>query len=190
MAERTDQGERDARPGSDPANGATPGRAQTGNGATPDTGGIEGATPDTPLGDAGREALDAERTARRDADRQLAEDRRRIAEIEDAGKPELERAQAASSAHRTRSNATRAQRVAELEAQIAERDLRDLKRKAAAEVGPAGRAWPTGCRATDLASAAIGRQRAGRIDRSRQTRRRYRDRSRRRRRRRPRGVAT
>jgi hypothetical protein len=74
--------------GSDPASGATPGGQGTGSGATPEAGSKEGATPDTSLGDPGRVALDNERTARRDAERALAETRRRVNELEDAGMSE------------------------------------------------------------------------------------------------------
>jgi hypothetical protein len=113
-------------PEPDPATGATPsGQQQTDAGATPAAGSNEGATPDTSLGDAGREALEKERTARRDADRQLAEARKRVAELEDAGKSEAER---------TKADLERSQaRVAELESERQERELLDLKREVAAE---------------------------------------------------------
>jgi hypothetical protein len=113
-------------PEPDPATGATPsGQQQTGDGATPAAGSTEGAKPDTSLGDAGREALDKERAARRDADRERAELRKRIAELEDAGKSETERR--ASELERERG------RVAELEGQQRDRDLLDLKREVADE---------------------------------------------------------
>jgi hypothetical protein len=111
----------------DPATGATPsGQQQTGDGATPAAGSTEGAKPDTSLGDSGREALDKERTARREADRQLAEARRQVAQLQDAGKDENER---------RRSELERAQeRIGELEGQQRDRDLLDLKREVADEL--------------------------------------------------------
>lgn len=118
--------------GSDPASGATPGGQGTGSGATPEAGSKEGATPDTSLGDTGRVALDNERNARRDAERQLAETRRRINELEDAGKSDGERTQA----RLARANAdleTATRKNAELEAQIAKRDLDVLKMEVATE---------------------------------------------------------
>lgn len=120
---------------SDPAGSATRGgQHDTTSGATPEAGSTEGATPDTPLDDAGRAALDKERGARRDAERKASEYRRRIAELEDAGKPELERA--TSAAQRAQAEAeTHAKRVTELETLLAERDRSDLRRKVIAEVG-------------------------------------------------------
>jgi len=114
----------------DPGTGATPG-GQTDPGGDA---GQQGATPDTPLGDAGQAALDKERNARRDAERQANEYRRKIAELEDAGKPELERASSALKRAETERD-THAQRVAELEAQLADREAADLRRKVGAEVG-------------------------------------------------------
>ena len=119
---------------SDPAGSATRGGQDTTSGATPEAGSTEGATPDASLDEAGRAALDKERGARREAERKASEYRRRIAELEDAGKPELERA--TSVAQRAQAEAeTHAKRVSELEAQLAERDHSDLRRKVAAEVG-------------------------------------------------------
>lgn len=117
-------------PEPDPAAGATPGGQQDPGTNT----GPQGATPDTPLGDAGQAALDKERTARRDAERQATEYRRRVAELEDAGKPELERATGALKRVEAERD-THAQRVAELERTLADRDAADLRRKVAAEVG-------------------------------------------------------
>ena len=113
-------------PTPDPATGATPsGQQQNDPGATPGASSAEGATPDTSLGDAGREALDKERAARREADRQLAEARRRVAELEDRDKSESER---------TRADLERARdRIVELESQEQERQLLDLKREVAEE---------------------------------------------------------
>jgi hypothetical protein len=112
----------------DPASGARPsGQQDPGTGARPDgQGSTEGARPDTALGDGGREALDRERAARRDADRQLAEARTRLADLENAGKTEVERA---------RSDLDRAtKRIEELEGQAHERELIDLRREIAEEV--------------------------------------------------------
>lgn len=132
MADESSPGGATPPEGSDPGPGATPpgqqnpGRQQGGDGT-------KGATPDTPLGEAGQKALDAERAKRRDAERSAGEYRRRIAELEDAGKPDLERAHAALK--RTQDEAeAHATRVAELEAQIVARDLRDMQIKAASEV--------------------------------------------------------
>lgn len=119
----------------DPASGATPGgQQQPGDGATPDPSGKEGATPDTSLSDPGREALEKEREARRDAGRQLAEARKRIAELEDAGKSEDQKREARLQRAQLELEA-RDRRIGELEAQAAERELRDLKRDVAAETG-------------------------------------------------------
>jgi chromosome segregation ATPase len=120
--------------------GATPPEATTPEGATPDglTGG--GATPKPEnddaqkLRDAGREALDKERTARRDAERRVAEAERRLAELEDAGKSEVERAIARLDRQSAELDAARA-RTAELESKLAERELLELKREIARELG-------------------------------------------------------
>jgi hypothetical protein len=121
--------------GSDPAAGATPGGQQQGpaDGATPTPGSsTEGATPDTQLTDAGRVAIEKERNARRDAERRAAEYRTRLQEIEDANKPELERAQ--TQAKRSQLEAeTHKARITELEAEIRRRDLEALKAQVAAE---------------------------------------------------------
>jgi hypothetical protein len=122
-------------PSSDPGTSATLGGRSNPDGATPEgqqQSGTEGATPDTPLGEAGREALEKERTARRDAERQLTEYRNRLTEAQEAGLPELERTQSAlkraeaeREAHQTR--------VSELEAQVRELTLRDMRRQVAQE---------------------------------------------------------
>jgi hypothetical protein len=112
----------------DPAAGATPGgQQQAAAGATPAAGGSkEGAKPDTSLGDKGREALDKERAARRDADRESAELRKRIAELEDAGKDENQR----RASELERAN----ERIRELQGQQQQRELLDLKREVADEL--------------------------------------------------------
>lgn len=107
--------------GPDPADGATPsGRSD------------QGATPDTQLGEAGERALERERTARREAERAAHEARTRLASLEDAGKSELERATSALQ-RATSQGEQSTRRIAELEAQIAERDLRDLRAQVADE---------------------------------------------------------
>lgn len=50
-------------------------------------------TDDDTLGDAGKKALEAERKARRDADKLVADLQKKVKEFEDAGKTEIERAQ-------------------------------------------------------------------------------------------------
>ena len=119
----------------DPAESATPsGQHDTGNGATPAGSSKEGATPDTSLGEAGQAALDKERNARRDAERSAAEYRRKLAELEDAGKPELERAQGALRREQAQ-NEAHTTRIAELETEIARRDLDSLRSQVAGEFG-------------------------------------------------------
>ena len=105
----------------------------TGSGATPGDGSTEGAKPDTQkLDDGGRAALDSERARRREAERKAGEYRNRVAELEDASKPELERAQAQAQRAQAQAEASTA-RVAELEAEIQRRDLDALKAQVAAE---------------------------------------------------------
>ena len=76
MADETTGDEGATPPEPDPT-GATPGGQQRSD---------EGATPDTPLGEAGRQALEKERATRREAERKASEYRNRIAELEDATK--------------------------------------------------------------------------------------------------------
>ena len=122
--------------GSDPAAGATPGgqqgQQQTGTGATPEPG--QGATPDTPLGDAGRIALERERDARRDAERSAAEMRKRINELEDAGKSDVDKLRAQLNRAQLDSE-TKDAEIAALRAENAARELDQLKREVAAEAG-------------------------------------------------------
>jgi hypothetical protein len=121
-------------PGPNPTSGATPGgQQQPAEGATPTPGSsTEGATPDMSLGDAGQVALDRERDARREAERKAAEYRRKLTELQDAGKPELERVQAQLARSQTESE-THVARITELEAEIQRRDLDAIKLKVAAE---------------------------------------------------------
>lgn len=130
----TENGPQGATPssGPDPAAGAMPGGQQTSEGATPSEQQAQGATPDAQLGESGQAALDKERDARRDAERRATEARRRIAELEDAGKSDterlaaqLKRAQTEVDEHRTR--------VTDLEREIARRDLDALKLQVASE---------------------------------------------------------
>jgi hypothetical protein len=121
--------------GPDPASGAMPGgQQQQQEGATPPAGSGEGARPDPPLGDVGRQALDRERDARRDAERQRDELRHRIADLEDRDKSETERDKARLQ-RATFDIEQRDKRIAELEGEVAARDLRDLKAQIAAEEG-------------------------------------------------------
>jgi hypothetical protein len=113
-------------PAPDPAAGATPAGQQERS--------SEGATPDTRLGESGQAALDKERGARRDAERQAAEYRRRIADLEDAGKSDVERLASQLKRIEIEADAHR-KRVAELEGEISKRDLDALKAQVAAEAG-------------------------------------------------------
>lgn len=131
----TDESSSGARPqGSETGSeGARPtGEQETGSGARPEDGSTEGAKPDTQLGDNGQAALDNERARRREAERKAGEYRSRIADLEDASKPELERAKAQAQRAQTEAE-THAARVADLEAEIARRDLDALKAQVATE---------------------------------------------------------
>ena len=123
-------------PEHDPAGGARPsGQQDPGTGARPDgQGSTEGARPDTSLGDGGREALERERSARREADRQLSDARRRLAELEDAGKSDSERTQVRLQRAQLEVE-QRDRRIQELEAQAHERELVELRREVATEAG-------------------------------------------------------
>ncbi len=119
-----------ARPDETPTpEGARPDGRTTGEGARPDAG-----NDDPTLRDRGREALDRERNARREAERRAIDAERRLQELEDAGKSEIERAIARldrQSAELDRERATRG----ELEQKLADMELLELKRQIAAEVG-------------------------------------------------------
>ena len=120
--------------GSDPAAGATPGgQQQTGSGATPEPG-SQGATPDTPLGEAGRIALERERDARREAERSNAEMRKRINDLEDAGKSDVDKMRAQLSRAQLDVE-TKDAEIASLKAAAATLELDQLKREVAAEAG-------------------------------------------------------
>lgn len=120
-------------PESDPGSGATP-TGSAPDGATPKGNGDKGAMPDTGLSDNGKAALDRERDARREAERNLAQLRDRVNELEDAGKSEVERA--ANQVKRATEELARAnQRVTELEGELSRRDLDTLKAQVAAEHG-------------------------------------------------------
>lgn len=119
--------------GSDPGSGATPTGSDP-NGATPKGDGDKGAMPDAGLSDSGKAALDREREARRDAERNLAQLRDRVNELEDAGKTEVERA--ANQVKRATEDLARANaKVSELEGELSRRDLDTLKAQVAAEHG-------------------------------------------------------
>jgi hypothetical protein len=121
--------------------GAMPAELTTPEGARPDgrTAG-EGARPDTGTSDAdtlrerGKEALDRERTARREAERRVAEAERQLAELQDAGKSEVDRAISRLDRQSAELDASRG-RIAELEEKLATRELLELKREIALELG-------------------------------------------------------
>jgi hypothetical protein len=121
-----------ARPDELPAaEGARPDARSTGEGARPDTGSSNDAET---LRDTGKESLNRERNARREAERRATEAERRLAELEDAGKSEVERAIARLDRQSAELDASRS-RVAELETKLAERELLELKREIALELG-------------------------------------------------------
>jgi hypothetical protein len=94
--------------------------------------GDKGDSPDTPLGDSGKAALDKERESRREAERNVARLRDRVSELEDAGKSDLDRA--TSQLKRATDDLAKASaRVSELEGEISRRDLEALKRQVAEE---------------------------------------------------------
>ena len=130
-------------PVNDPAAGATPGgQQQTGSGATPGQGSTEGVTPDpSQQPDAALQtALERERQLRRDAEQRERDARRRVNELEDAGKSDAERL-AAQLQRATTDNETHRTRITELESEIAQRDLAALRQEIAAEFKlPAGMA--------------------------------------------------
>lgn len=127
--------------------GATSHGAPTPDGATPDgqadarRDAGSGNDQDNRLGDAGARALDKEREQRREAAKRAAEAEhraseaeRRLHELEDAGKSEMERAisrldRQGADLERERSERQR------LEAELARRDLLDMKRSIAHELG-------------------------------------------------------
>lgn len=82
----------------------------------------------------GREALSKEREARREADKRAADAERRLSEIQDAGKSEIERAIARLDRQGADLERERTLRV-ELEQEIARRDVLELKRSIAQELG-------------------------------------------------------
>lgn len=122
------------------ATGARPADAPAPEGARPD--GQAGDGREAPAGqddasklsDQGKEALDRERKARRDAELRATEAERRLQELEDAGKSEVERAIARLDRQSAELDAART-RTAELESRLAERELIELKRQVATEVG-------------------------------------------------------
>jgi hypothetical protein len=89
---------------------------------------------DTHLREQGTKALERERAARREADQRAAALERRLQELEDAGKSEVERAIARLDRQSAELDAERTAR-AELEQRLADRDLLELKREVANEVG-------------------------------------------------------
>lgn len=86
------------------------------------------------LGDAGKEALDRERTARREAEKRASDAERQLTSLQDAGKSELEKAISRldrASAELETERATRTR----LEQELASRDVLELKRTIAADLG-------------------------------------------------------
>lgn len=118
--------------------GATPTDASTPDGATPDgqAGGTRDASADdaAALRAAGKAALDKERDARREAERRATDAERRLNELEDAGKSEVERAIARLDRQAAELDRERTLRM-ELEEKLAERDLLELKRQVAIDAG-------------------------------------------------------
>ena len=122
--------------------GATPDDALTPDGATPDgPAGDErdadaGSTDDATTGgrDRRQEVLTKERAARRDAEQRAAEAERRLQELEDVGKSELERT--TSRLERTTSELEQ-ERTArhDAEQRLADLELLELKRTVCADVG-------------------------------------------------------
>lgn len=120
--------------------GAKPPEPTTPDGATPD--GPTGSGRDAPGGtddddklrDAGKAALERERTARREAEQRATEAARRLQELEDAGKSELERAIARLDRQAADLDAERSARQA-AETELADLRLLELKRSIGAEVG-------------------------------------------------------
>jgi hypothetical protein len=86
------------------------------------------------LRERGRVALDRERTARREAEQRATDLEQRLTAIEDQGKSELERAIARLDRQASDLDGVRA-RNTELEQELARRDLLDLKRDVALELG-------------------------------------------------------
>lgn len=124
-------GDAGARPAEPPApEGARPEGRTTGEGARPDPGTNDADT----LREQGKEALERERNARREAERRATDSERRLAELEDAGKSEIERAIARLDRQSAELD-QKTSRVAELESKLAERDLLELKREIALDVG-------------------------------------------------------
>lgn len=114
-----------------PGQGDPPGRSAP-DGVTP-KGDEKGGKPNTPKGDEGAvAALEQERQLRREAERNAAQYRDRVTELEDAGKSELERATAQLKRASDTSD-QHSKRIAELEAELNRRDLDSLKRDIAAE---------------------------------------------------------
>ncbi len=122
-----------------PEGGATPTAGPTPEGAKPDGPTVDerdaGDGPDAgKLGEKGKAALDRERDARREAERRAAESEKRLHDLEDAGKSEVERAIARLDRQSAELEQARG-RVQELEADVARRELLELKRTIASEFG-------------------------------------------------------
>jgi hypothetical protein len=119
--------------------GATPVASPTPEGATPDGSATDrrdagGGSSDESLRDAGKEALDKERAARREAEKRAVEAERQLQSLQDAGKSELERAVARLDRQAAELEAERATRT-QLEKRLAASELLELKRQVATELG-------------------------------------------------------
>lgn len=122
--------------------GATPADGPTSEGATPDEQQRADAQRDAAaaqddavrLREQGKEALSKERESRRDAEKRAADAERRLHEIEDAGKSEIERAIARLDRQGAELEHERNRRI-ELEQEVARRDVLELKRSIALELG-------------------------------------------------------
>jgi hypothetical protein len=122
--------------------GATPDDAPTPDGATPDGQQSpadrrdvdDGHDDAQALRDRGREALAREREARREAEKRAADMQRQLSEIQDAGKSEIERAIARLDRQGAELERERSLRI-EYEQDIARRELLELKRSIAQDLG-------------------------------------------------------
>jgi hypothetical protein len=122
-----------------PNGGATPPGGPTPTGATPGGQAGAGARPaagddDAELRERGKAALDREREARREAEQRASAAEKRLQELEDQGKTEVERAISRLDRQSAELETERGRR-AELEARLAASELLELKRSIAQEMG-------------------------------------------------------
>lgn len=127
-----DTGSTGARPDAGPTpEGARPDGQQDATGTREASG--SGSGTDS-LSDSGREALDRERTARREAERRANDIERQLQQLQDAGKSELERAQSRAERAAAELENERAARQ-QLEAKVLANELLELKRSIAIDMG-------------------------------------------------------